>query len=85
MAARCGALAENHALLALFDSTFEHITENAFAPRKFPRVGGYKLSLQNEQQIVEAFAIILANTDDPSAAGAICVEEQATGLLTRTA
>lgn len=86
MAARFGALTENIAVLAQCDTTFGPTTKNALPPRN-PEVDGYKLSLQHEQQITEAFAVLLAITDDPSAVGAICLEEQrnATGLLIRTA
>jgi hypothetical protein len=85
MAALYGALTENIALLSLCDSTLELITKNAFTLKKAPRVSSYKLSLQHEQQIVEAFAVLLGNTDNSSAVGAICLEEQATRFLVRTA
>ncbi|KAL5400402.1 hypothetical protein PMIN03_012406 [Paraphaeosphaeria minitans] len=86
MAARVGALTENIALLALCATTFEPVTED-FLPLEIPAIGGHTLTLQHEQQITEAFAILLAHTDDPSAVGAICVEEQRNlvGLLVRTA
>lgn len=86
MAARVGALTENIALLALCATTFEPVIEKTL-PLETPAIGGHTLAIQHEQQITEAFAILLAHTDDPSAVGAICVEEQHSpaGLLVRTA
>ena len=86
MAARVGALTENIALLALCATTFEPVMEETL-PLGIPAVGDHTLTLQHEQQITEAFAILLTHTDDPSAVGAICVEEQRNpvGLLVRTA
>jgi hypothetical protein len=86
MAARVGALTENIALLALCATTFEPIIEETL-PLEIPVVGGHTLTLPHEEKITEAFAVLLAHTDDPSAVGAICVEEQRNpvGLLVRTA
>jgi hypothetical protein len=86
MAARVGALTENIALLALCATTFEPVMEETL-PLEISAVGGHTITLQHERKIAEAFAILLAHTDDPSAVGAICVEEQRNpiGLLVRTA
>ncbi|KAF1970795.1 hypothetical protein BU23DRAFT_379506, partial [Bimuria novae-zelandiae CBS 107.79] len=80
------ALTENIALLALCATTFEPVKEETLQ-LKSPEIDGYMLSLHHEQRTTEAFAVLLANTDDPSAVGAICVEEQhdPIGLLVRTA
>ncbi|KAF1847189.1 uncharacterized protein K460DRAFT_280998, partial [Cucurbitaria berberidis CBS 394.84] len=85
MAVQCGALTENIALLALCDTTLEPMIEDHPPPEKSPEIDSYKLSFQHEQQVTEAFAVLLANTDDPNKVGAICLEEQPDGLLIRTA
>lgn len=81
------ALTENIALLSLYGTTFELMTKTDASQRNSTEVHEYTLSFQHEQQIAEAFAVLLANTDNPSAVGAICLEEQpnGTGLLMRTA
>lgn len=86
MAVQVGALTENVALLALCATTFGPIKEETL-PLERAVSGGRLLSLQHEQQITEAFAILLANTDNLSKVGAVCVEERRspTGLLIRTA
>ena len=50
-------------------------------------VKDYTLSSQHEQRIAQAFTVLLADTDDPCAIGAVCLEEQPndTELLVRTA
>ncbi|KAF2194187.1 hypothetical protein K469DRAFT_651397 [Zopfia rhizophila CBS 207.26] len=89
MTQQYGALAENIALLAILDPKLEPVTQNP-VPSKF-RDGAdayYRaLSLKHEQRTAEAFAVLLANTDDPSRIGAICIEEKArgSGLIVRTA
>ncbi|KAF2008556.1 hypothetical protein BU24DRAFT_415907 [Aaosphaeria arxii CBS 175.79] len=86
MVTKHGALTENIALLSLCGTTLEPLMDYTL-PVDPPGAIHHHLSLQHEQQVAEAFAILLANTDDPNAVGAICVEEQpnATGLLIRMA
>lgn len=82
-----GALTENIAVLSLCGTTFDPMTEIDISMQNDPNASNYKLSIQQEQQVAEAFAVLLSNTDDPRTVGAVCVEEQpnGTGLLLRTA
>jgi len=82
-----GALTENVAVLSLCRTTFDPVTEIDL-PTGYGNDGkNYALSIQQEQKVAEAFAILLANTDDPHSVGAVCLEEQPdkNGLLIRTA
>lgn len=85
MAQTYGALTENIVLLALLGSTFEPITGNSLPD--VSTADGRRLSLKHEIQIADAFAVLLVDTDDPSAVGAVCVEEldNTAGILIRTA
>lgn len=82
-----GALTENIAVLSLCKTTCDPITEIDLLTEYGNDAKNYALSIQQEQKIAEAFAILLANTDDPNTVGAICLEEQPdrNGLLIRTA
>lgn len=87
MAQRCGAITENIAVLSLFATTFEPITEYPIPTRKTAEDDHRRLSLKQEQELAEAFAVLLANDDNPSTVGAVCVEEQkgTPGIVIRTA
>lgn len=82
-----GVLTESIGLLSLFGTTFGAITEIDAPLRNNTEVKDYTLPIQHEQWIAQAFAALLSNTDDPSAVGAVYLEEQpnGTGLLVRTA
>lgn len=78
-----GTLTEDIALLALCDSILEPITRYPVLQEEALEDDSYSLTVEHERQIAEAFAILLANTDDPSAVGPVCIEEQigASGLF----
>lgn len=82
-----GSLTENIAVLSLCRTTCDPITEIDLLTGYDNDAKNYALSIQQEQKVAEAFAILLANTDDPKTVGAICLEEQPDrdGLLVRTA
>jgi hypothetical protein len=77
-----GALSENIALLGQFGKTFTDpiITNTPWLGNRDSQ-GNYKrlLTLEQEQRTAEAFALLLATTDDRNAIGAVCVEEQLDG------
>lgn len=83
-----GAITENIALLAVLahNGKIESPTDNPI-PATLANSAHRILSIRREKDLAEAFAVLLATTDDPSKVGAICVEEKPdkTGLVIRTA
>ncbi|EEP77644.1 predicted protein [Uncinocarpus reesii 1704] len=82
------AITENIALLGLLDAKEPEARNNV--PAKFTDekyAARFPLSFKEEQRTAEAFAILLANTDDCKKVGAVCVEQQPDGhgLVIRTA
>lgn len=90
MAQELGAITENVALLAVLGPALEPVTDNPIPRSLFGNFDPDRhrtLSLQQEQQLAEAFAVLLVHTDDTGAVGAVCVEEtrKPVGLIVKTA
>lgn len=83
-----GAITENIALLAVLahNGKIESPTDNPI-PATLANSAHRILSIRREKDLAEAFAVLLATTDDPSRVGAICVEERPNkdGLVIRSA
>jgi hypothetical protein len=85
-----GALSENIALLGQFGKTLADPIINDTPPwvnRDSQGIHERSLTFEQEQRTAEAFALLLATTDDRNAIGAVCVEEQpdGSGFIVRTA
>jgi hypothetical protein len=85
-----GALSENIALLGQFGKTLIDPTVNntpQWVNRDSQGSHEHCLTFEQEQRTAEAFALLLATTDDRNAIGAVCVEEKldGSGFIVRTA
>lgn len=83
-------LSENIALLGQFGKTLTDPIVTTIPPWvNRDAQGNHKrlLTFEQEQRTAEAFALLLATTDDRNAIGAVCVEEQldGSGFIVRTA
>jgi hypothetical protein len=77
-----GALSENIALLGQFGKTLTDPTVTNTPPwanRDSHDSHERFLTFDQEQRTAEAFALLLATTDNRNAIGAVCVEEQPDG------
>jgi hypothetical protein len=85
-----GALSENIALLGQFGKTLTDpiITSTPlWDKRGFQGRHERLLTFEQEQRTAEAFALLLATTDNRNTIGAVCIEEQPDGggFIVRTA
>ncbi|QDS68007.1 hypothetical protein FKW77_009383 [Venturia effusa] len=87
-----GALSENIALLAQFGKTLTDPTISKTPPwvsrsSQDNHAGDRSLDFEQERHTAEAFALLLATSDDRNAIGAVCIEEQPDGssFIVRTA
>jgi hypothetical protein len=85
-----GALSENIAVLGQFGKTLTDPIINYTPP--WVNIGSQSsrdrlLTFEQEQRTAEAFALLLATTDNRNAIGAVCIEEQPDGssFIVRTA
>lgn len=90
MAQHRGALSENIALLGQFGKT---LTNPIINHTQLQQHGGLHsgrkrlLTFEQEQRSAEAFALLLATSDNRNTIGAVCIEEQPDGssFIVRTA
>ena len=87
-----GALAENIALLGqlgktVTDPTIQKTSILLQGKEDLYSSNSRLLSLEQEQRTAEAFALLLATSDDSNTIGAVCIEEHTdgSGFVVRTA